>query len=146
LQRIALPRSKLVDGQLDIVEVRERVVAAYRAGKGTYAGIAELLWVGEASVNRWLRLAREKESLEPNPSPARSRSRTKSAERCCASCWKRTTTRRCWSWRNEANAKDSRANKLNSSVQAAPFSPYRHDTLLVEALSCTPVRQRVCSI
>jgi len=49
------------------VEVRERVVAAYRAGKGTYAEIAELFGVGEASVNRWLRLARETESLEPKP-------------------------------------------------------------------------------
>jgi len=53
------------------VEVRERVVAAYRAGKGTYAEIAELFGVGEASVDRWLRLAREKESLAPKPRPGR---------------------------------------------------------------------------
>lgn len=53
------------------VEVRERVAAAYRAGKGTYVEIAELFGVGEASVNRWLRLAREKESLKPKLRPGR---------------------------------------------------------------------------
>lgn len=51
--------------------MRERVVAAYRAGKGTYAEVAEMFGVGEASVSRWLRLAREKESLEPKPRPGK---------------------------------------------------------------------------
>ena len=53
------------------VEVRERVVAAYRAGKGTYADVAEMFGVGEASVSRWLRLAHEKESLKPKPRPGK---------------------------------------------------------------------------
>lgn len=52
------------------IEVRERVVAAYRAGKGTYVEIAELFEIGEASVSRWLRRARE-DSLEPKPKPGR---------------------------------------------------------------------------
>jgi transposase len=53
------------------VEVRERVVAAYRAGKGTYAGLAELFQVGSASINRWARLDRETGSLVPKPPPGR---------------------------------------------------------------------------
>lgn len=48
------------------LEVRKRVVAAYRAGKsGTYAETAELFGVGEASVSRWLRKDRAGESLKP---------------------------------------------------------------------------------
>ena len=48
------------------IEVRERVVRAYRDGKsGTYASTARIFGVGEASVSRWLRKDREGESLEP---------------------------------------------------------------------------------
>lgn len=39
-------------------DLRTRVVAAYKAGRGTYREIAELFGVGEASVDRWLRLDR----------------------------------------------------------------------------------------
>ena len=53
------------------VEVRERVVAAHLAGKGSYAEIAELFRVGEASVSRWLRRNRELGTLEPRPPPGR---------------------------------------------------------------------------
>lgn len=48
------------------LEVRKRVVEAYREGKsGTYAQTARLFAVGEASVSRWLRKDREGESLKP---------------------------------------------------------------------------------
>ena len=53
------------------VEVRKRVVAAHREGKGTYAELADVFQVGEASVSRWLRLDRETGSLEPKPPPGR---------------------------------------------------------------------------
>lgn len=46
-------------------DLRERVVAAYKAGRGTYREIAERFGVGEASVDRWLRLARENDDVEP---------------------------------------------------------------------------------
>ena len=51
--------------------MRERVVAAHREGKGTYAQISELFRVGEASVSRWLRLDREAGTLDPKPVPGR---------------------------------------------------------------------------
>jgi transposase len=48
------------------VEVRQRVVKAYREGRsGTYAQTARLFSVGEASVSRWLRKDREGEDLAP---------------------------------------------------------------------------------
>lgn len=53
------------------VEVRERVVAAHHDGKGTYAELADVFQVGEASVSRWLRLDRETGSLQPKPPPGR---------------------------------------------------------------------------
>lgn len=53
------------------VEVRERVVAAHHKGKGTYAELADVFNVGEASVSRWLRLERETGALEPKPPPGR---------------------------------------------------------------------------
>lgn len=53
------------------VEVRERVVAAHREGKGTYEQLADLFKVGSASVNRWLRLDRETGSLVAKPPPGR---------------------------------------------------------------------------
>lgn len=53
------------------LDVRERVVAAYREGKGTYEELANIFGVGYATINRWLRLDREKGSLEPKPLPGR---------------------------------------------------------------------------
>ncbi len=48
------------------IEVRERVVKAYRDGtSGTYAETARIFGVGEASVSGWLRKDRDGESLEP---------------------------------------------------------------------------------
>jgi transposase len=41
-------------------DLRKRVVAAYKAGRGTYQEIADLFGIGEASVDRWLRLDRER--------------------------------------------------------------------------------------
>ncbi len=52
------------------VDLRARVVAAHRAGQGSYAKLSELFRVGEASVSRWLRRDREG-SLEPKPLPGR---------------------------------------------------------------------------
>ena len=48
-------------------DLRQRVVDAHLAGKGTYRQIAELFGVGEASVSRWLRRHREKGELAPDP-------------------------------------------------------------------------------
>lgn len=53
------------------IDVRERVVAAHREGKGTYAQLSELFKVGEASISRWLRLEREAGTLAPKPIPGR---------------------------------------------------------------------------
>ena len=47
----------MVDGHP--VALRERVVAAYEAGKGTYPELGELFGVGEASVKRWVWLKRK---------------------------------------------------------------------------------------
>lgn len=41
------------------VALRQRVVDAHNNGEGTYAELAERFSVGEASVSRWLRKARE---------------------------------------------------------------------------------------
>jgi transposase len=53
------------------VEVRERVVAAHREGLGTYDELAEIFSVGSASVNRWLRMARDTGSLVAKLPPGR---------------------------------------------------------------------------
>jgi transposase len=53
----------MVDGHP--VELRERVVAAYESGKGSYPEIAELFGVGEASVRRWVQLQRKFGTVEP---------------------------------------------------------------------------------
>ena len=53
----------MVDGHP--VALRERVVAAYEAGKGTYRELAELFGVGEASVKRWVRLKRKLGHVSP---------------------------------------------------------------------------------
>ncbi len=53
----------MVDGHP--VALRERVVAAYEAGRGTYPELAELFGIGEASVKRWVWLKRKLGSLEP---------------------------------------------------------------------------------
>jgi transposase len=46
-------------------ELRERVVAAYLAGEGSFKSLGKRFKVGEASVNRWVSLARRAGSLEP---------------------------------------------------------------------------------
>jgi transposase len=48
-------------------DLRERVVEAHLAGKGTYLQLAELFEIGAASVSRWLRRHREKGELAPEP-------------------------------------------------------------------------------
>jgi transposase len=53
----------MVDGHP--VVLRERVVAAYEAGKGSYPEIGELFGVGEASVKRWVWLKRKVGHVEP---------------------------------------------------------------------------------
>jgi len=53
----------MVDGHP--VALRERVVAAYEAGKGSYPELAELFGVGEASVKRWVWLKRKLGHVEP---------------------------------------------------------------------------------
>jgi transposase len=53
----------MVDGHP--VALRERVVAAYEAGKGTYPELAVLFGVGEASVKRWVWLKRKVGDVSP---------------------------------------------------------------------------------
>ena len=48
-------------------ELRERVVAAYKAGEGSFKVLAKRFRVGEASVNRWVSLERRTGSVEPKP-------------------------------------------------------------------------------
>ena len=47
------------------VDLRERVVAAYRRGGHTYITLAAAFGIGVASVSRWLRLERETGALAP---------------------------------------------------------------------------------
>lgn len=53
----------MVDGHP--VALRERVVAAYEAGRGTYPELAELFGIGEASVKRWVWLKRKLGDVSP---------------------------------------------------------------------------------
>jgi transposase len=46
-------------------DLRIRAVAAYRAGGQTYEDVAGLFRVGVASINRWLRLDRERGTTTP---------------------------------------------------------------------------------
>ena len=47
------------------VALRERVIAAYEDGEGTFAELAERFMIGEASVNRWVSLKRRTGSVAP---------------------------------------------------------------------------------
>ena len=47
------------------VDLRERIVAAYRADEGGFAKLAERFAVGEASVNRLVQLERRQGSVIP---------------------------------------------------------------------------------
>lgn len=48
-------------------DLRMRAVAAYERGDGTYAEISERFDIGEATLNRWLRLKRETGSVAHRP-------------------------------------------------------------------------------
>lgn len=60
--------------------LRERVVAAYKAGEGTYWEIAERFAVGEASVDRWVALERRTGSVAPKAAGGARRPRAISDE------------------------------------------------------------------
>lgn len=62
----------MVDGHP--IKLRERVVAAYESGGGSYPVIAELFGVGEASVKRWVWLKRKLGTLTPKASGGGNRS------------------------------------------------------------------------
>jgi transposase len=47
------------------MDLRERAIAAYERGEGTQAEVAELFGIGEATLRRWLRRARETGSVAP---------------------------------------------------------------------------------
>jgi transposase len=49
----------------DSTDLRERVLAAYEAGEGSQARIARRCRVGERTLSRWLRAAREEGRREP---------------------------------------------------------------------------------
>ena len=62
------------------VELRERVVKAYESGDGSYASVAELFSVGEASVKRWVRQYRDEGHLNPQRHGGGTPSRIRGAE------------------------------------------------------------------
>jgi transposase-like protein len=47
--------------------LRQRVVAAYEAGEGSYEEIAIRFFMGSASVKRWVRRLRNHNTVEPQP-------------------------------------------------------------------------------
>lgn len=47
------------------VDLRKRVLAAYKAGERTYEELAALFGVGRATVDRWIQLYRKTGSLTP---------------------------------------------------------------------------------
>ena len=49
------------------IELRARVVAAHKAGEGSFKDLADRFMVGEASVNRWVALERRTGSVAPRP-------------------------------------------------------------------------------
>lgn len=49
------------------VDLRSRILKAYLAGEGSFTQLAARFGVGEASVNRILRLHRETGKVEPRP-------------------------------------------------------------------------------
>jgi len=57
------------------IELRERVVAAYEDGAGSYREIVERFGVGEASASRWMSLKRRTGSLEPRKAGGATRQR-----------------------------------------------------------------------
>lgn len=54
-------------GRAKSLDLRERVVAAYKTGEYTYAEVAELFGISDASVNRYLRRHRETGSVARRP-------------------------------------------------------------------------------
>src|SRR5262245_60036166 len=49
------------------VSLRERAVAAYEAGEGTYVEVASRFDVGRRPLQRWVKRMRDTGSLEPSP-------------------------------------------------------------------------------
>jgi transposase len=56
------------------VELRARVVAAYEAGEGSYASVAERFAIGEATVKRWVWRQAGTGDLRPAPKRGGNRS------------------------------------------------------------------------
>ena len=56
------------------IELRERVVASYEAGEGSYTVIAKRFAVGEATVKRWVWLKERQGTLVPQPKGGGTRS------------------------------------------------------------------------
>ena len=52
---------------------REKVIAAYEEGEGTFAELAERFKIGEATVNRWVSRKRRLGTLEPTEREKRAR-------------------------------------------------------------------------
>lgn len=48
-------------------DLRKRAVRAYLAGEGTFADLAEIFGVGEASLRRWTKRFRNAGSVSPSP-------------------------------------------------------------------------------
>jgi transposase len=53
------------------IDVRERVISAYLEGAGSYSEVSQLFKIGESTLTRWLRRARQGMSLEPDTAPGR---------------------------------------------------------------------------
>ena len=59
---------------------RDKVVAAYHRGEGSFATIGARFGIGEATVNRWVSLARKTGSVEPRKMGGARRERTVTPE------------------------------------------------------------------
>ena len=49
------------------IDLRQKALAAYRAGLGSQKQICEMLHLGTATMGRWVRLDRERGGVEPLP-------------------------------------------------------------------------------
>jgi transposase len=63
------------------LDLRRRIVAAYERGEGTQAQIAQRFGVGQASVERLVRLKRETGALDPKPHAGGTTARITEADR-----------------------------------------------------------------
>jgi len=70
------------------MDLRKRIVAAYKRGEGTQKALARRFAISKASVERYLRLYREKGVVEPKPWPGgKGREIIKESDRATILSW-----------------------------------------------------------